>query len=140
MHVRRGISAAAAIVAVGLLVKAVPAVAHHSNALFYDPARTVEAQGPVTKFIFKNPHAFLYFEATGENAQKVEWQVELGAPASLVRTGWTPDTLTAGTIIKVAGRPSRAEGTYGMCCAKITKSDGSPIVPGGRLQEEASPR
>ena len=61
MHVRRGISAAAAIVVVGLLVKAVPAVAHHSNALFYDPARTVEAQGPVTKFIFKNPHAFLYF-------------------------------------------------------------------------------
>jgi len=140
MDIKRGIAAVATIVGLGLLVRAVPAVAHHSDALFYDAARTVEAQGPVTKFVFKNPHATLYFESTGENAQKVEWQVELGPPASLVRTGWTPDTLVAGTVIKVAGRPSRAEGTYGMCCAKITRADGSPIVPGGRVQEGPSPR
>ena len=45
---------------------------------FYDATKRVEAQGPVTKFLFKNPHSFLYFEATDDKGQKVEWQVELG--------------------------------------------------------------
>lgn len=130
------ISAAVAVIAVVFLVSAVPAVAHHSSGAFYDSGRRVEAQGPVTKFLFKNPHAFLYFESTDEKGLKTEWQVELGAPAMLVRAGWTPETLKAGTVIKVAGQPSRAEGTHGMCCARITKPDGSPITPGGRVQEE----
>lgn len=140
MNVQRWISAAASIMALGLLVKAVPAVAHHSSAPFYDASRSVEAQGPVTKFVFKNPHAFLFVELTDDKGQKTEWQIELGAPASLVRQGWTPETLKLGTVIKVAGRPSKVEGTHGMCCAKITRLDGSPIIPGGRVQEGEPPR
>jgi hypothetical protein len=121
------------------LALAAPAIAHHSSAPFYDATKKVEAQGPVSKFLFKNPHSFLYFEATDEKGQKVEWQVELGPAASLTRTGWTPDTLKIGTVIKVVGQPSRAEGSHGMCCAQITKPDGSPITPGGRVTEEQQP-
>jgi uncharacterized protein DUF6152 len=121
------------------LALAAPAIAHHSSAPFYDATKKVEAQGPVSKFLFKNPHSFLYFEANDEKGQKVEWQVELGPAASLTRTGWTPDTLKIGTVIKVVGQPSRAEGSHGMCCAKITKPDGSPITPGGRVTEEQQP-
>jgi hypothetical protein len=124
------------IVALGL---AAPLVAHHSSAPFYDATKKIEAQGPVTKFLFKNPHSFLYFEAADEKGQKVEWQVELGPAASLTRTGWTPETLKPGTVIKVVGQPSRAEGSHGMCCARITKPDGSPITPGGRVTEEQQP-
>jgi hypothetical protein len=120
-------------------VLAVPALAHHSAAPFYDATKRVEAQGPVTKFLFKNPHSFLYFEATDEKGQKAEWQIELGPAASLTRTGWTPETLKPGTVIKAAGQPSRAEGSHGMCCARITRPDGSPIVAGGRVTEEQQP-
>jgi hypothetical protein len=63
----------------------------------------------------------------------------LGPAASLTRTGWTPETLKAGTVIKASGQPSRAEGSHGMCCAKITHADGSPIVAGGRVTEEQQP-
>ena len=115
-----------------------PAIAHHSSAPFYDSTKRVEAQGAVTKFLFKNPHSFLYFEAD-EAGSKVEWQVELGAAAGLARAGWTPETLKPGTVIKVNGQPSRAEGSHGMCCAKITHPDGSPIVAGGRVTEEQQP-
>jgi hypothetical protein len=139
MNLLRWISVSAAVIAVVLTATVMPARAHHSSAPFYDSSKTAQAQGPVTRFVFKNPHAFLYFESTEEGGQKIEWQVELGAPASLVRTGWTPDTLKAGTMIKVAGQPSRAEGTHGMCCARITRLDGSPIVAGGRVQEEVQP-
>ena len=139
MSTRRWI-AAASVAVIGLVaLKGVPAGAHHSSAPFYDATKSAEAQGTVTRFLFKNPHSFLYFEATDAVGQKVEWQIELGPAASLTRTGWTPDTLKPGTLIKAVGQPSRAEGSHGMCCAKITRPDGSPIVAGGRVTEEQQP-
>jgi hypothetical protein len=135
MKRQRWMAAAAAIVAALALLKAVPAVAHHSAAPFYDASKRVEIQGAISKYLFKNPHSFLYVEVPDATGQKVEWQIELGASASLSRTGWTPDVLKIGTVIKANGQPSRAEGSHGMCCAKITKPDGSPIVAGGRVTE-----
>jgi hypothetical protein len=139
MSVKRWMAPAAILMAAGLMTKTAVVTAHHSSAPFYDPAQKVEAQGTVIRFLFKNPHSFLYFEAIDEKGQKAEWQVELGPAASLSRTGWTPDTLKAGTIIKASGQRSRAEGSHGMCCARITRADGSPIVAGGRVTEEQQP-
>ena len=117
-----------------------PAIAHHSNAPFYDSTKKVETQGKITKFVFMNPHAFLHLDGPDAGGKVVSWQIELGAPISLRRTGWTPDTLKIGMEIKVAGSPSRADGTYGMCCVRMTLPDGSPVTPGGRVQEENVPR
>ena len=139
MNAHRWMLAAGLAVGAVVLMKTVPALAHHSSAPFYDATKRVEAQGSVTRFLFKNPHSFLYFQASDEKGQNVEWQIELGPAASLTRTGWTPETLKAGTIIKASGQPSRAEGSHGMCCAKITRADGSPIVAGGRVTEEQQP-
>jgi len=130
---------AVAVAAAATLWTTVPVTAHHSAAPFYDATKRVEAEGSVTRFLFRNPHSFLYFNQTDAQGQKVEWQVELGPAASLTRTGWTPDTLKAGTLIKASGQPSRAEGSHGMCCARITRPDGSPIVTGGRVTEEQQP-
>jgi len=130
----------ASVALIGLVALAgVPAIAHHSAAPFYDATKRVAAQGTVTRFLFKNPHSFLYFDATDDKGQKAEWQIELGPAASLTRTGWTPETLKPGTAIKAEGQPSRAEGSHGMCCAKITRPDGTPIVAGGRVTEEQQP-
>ncbi len=97
MNVQRMlVSATIAAAGAAVVLMAVPALAHHSSAPFYDATKRVEAQGPVTKFLFKNPHSFLYFEEADAKG-KVEWQVELGAAAGLTRTGWTPETLKPGT-------------------------------------------
>jgi hypothetical protein len=132
---QRWTAAAAIGLAAVLLSVAVPAVAHHSSAPFYDASKRVEIQGAITKYLFKNPHSFLYIDVPDTSGQKTEWQIELGASASLARTGWTPDILQVGTVIKANGQPSKAEGSHGMCCAKITKPDGSPVVSGGRTTE-----
>ena len=127
------------IVMTGLLLASVPAIAHHASTPFYDDTKTAEAQGTVTKFLIRNPHSFLYFEGTDANGQKVEWQVELGAASSMARTGWTAETIKPGLAIKAVGRPSRAENSYGMCCARITRPDGSPIVAGAGVAEAEQP-
>jgi hypothetical protein len=136
MTVQRSLRAAAVSVAAALILSAASALAHHATTAFYDSSKKVEAQGKVTKFVFQNPHAYLFIDAPNASGTIVNWQIELGAPISLKRTGWTPETIQVGTELKVVGAPSRAEGTYGLCCARITRPDGSPIVPGGRVTEE----
>ncbi len=137
MNLIRGLAAAAAATAIagGFAV----AVAHHASGPFYDSTRKVEIQGAVTRFVFRNPHAFLHVDGVDEKGEKGEWQIELGAPVSLTRTGWTPDTIQIGLVIKAAGQPARVAGAKGMCCARITRADGSPIVAGGRVTEEQQP-
>jgi hypothetical protein len=116
------------VVAAGAL--AAPVIAHHSSAPFYDPTKTVEVTGEVTKLHIKNPHSFLYLDVV-EKGQKVEWQVEMGTGAQLARNNLTVETLKPGTEIKVSGQPSRAEGSHGMCCIKtLMKADGSAILRG----------
>ena len=116
---------AAAVAAV--LVTVAPVVAHHSAAAAYDESKRVETQGTVTRVLLKNPHSWVFLEATDEKGQKVEWQIEMAAAASI---GWTPATLPIGTVVKVGGHPSRAPGSHGMTAARFTKLDGTPIGRG----------
>lgn len=141
MNRQRWVRTAAVTMAAGVLAVSVPARAHHASAPFYDDTKMTEVQGMVTRFLIRNPHSFLYFEATDAKGQKVEWQVELGAASSMARTGWTTETIKPGLLIKAVGRPSRAAGSYGMCCARITRPDGTPIVAGaGVIEAEQPPR
>lgn len=120
---------AAAVVFLALCTMAtLPVAAHHSAAAAYDDSKKVEAQGTVTKVLLKNPHSWVFLDGTDEKGQKVEWQIEMAAAASL---GWTPTTLPIGTVVKVSGNPSRAPGSHGMTGARFTTLDGTPI---GRRQ------
>ena len=114
---------------------AIPLAAHHASAPFYDPEDRVSLQGTITRFVFRNPHAFLFIDVE-EGGETVEWQVELGAPVSLRRVGWTPDTLEVGMTVNVTGSRSRAEGSTGLCCVRMTREDGSPVLRGGRVEED----
>lgn len=139
MSIRRWISAAAAAATLGAALVVIPVLAHHSSAPFYDPDQRVEIEGAVTRFVFRNPHAFLYLDVIDESGATTEWQIELGAPVGLRRTGWTPDSLPLGMMVKASGRPSRAEGSTGLCCVRMTRADGSPILEGGRVEERTQP-
>lgn len=135
MKVRR-IAAAAVVVAIGLLIRVAPVVAHHSAAQAYDATKQVETQGTITKLLLKNPHSWVFLESTDEKGQKVEWQVEMGAWSGMVQQGWTQEMLAPGTVVKVTGSPSRAPGSHGVTSAKFFKPDGTPLGP-NRGQYEA---
>ncbi len=112
-----------------LIATAAPMIAHHASGPFYDPEQRVEARGTVTRFVFRNPHSFLYVDQPSDNGETIHWEIEMGAAVSMSRRGWTPDTIQAGNEIKAVGQPSRAPGTFGMCCAELTNPDGTPIQP-----------
>lgn len=127
MNAKRLILVGAVLVAAAV---AVPVIAHHSSGPFYDATKKVEIKGMVTKLNIRNPHSFLYVDVD-EKGKKVEWQVEMGTGAQLIRNNLTMETLKPGTEIRVAGQPSRAEGSHGMCCIQLLmKADGTAILRG----------
>ena len=135
MNSYKNFLAAVLFACIAFIAYTVPSLAHHASTPFYDPENVVELQGAVTRFVFRNPHAFLFLNVEGEDGEVSEWQVELGAPVGLRRVGWTPDSLSVGTVVKLSGRKSRAEGSQGVCCVRMTREDGSPIVEGGGVRE-----
>ena len=119
----------------GALALAAPVIAPHASGPFYDPTKRVEVTGTVSKLLIKNTHSFLYIDVD-EKGQKVEWQIEMGTGAQLARNNLTVENLKPGTVIKVSGQPSRAEGSHGMCCIQtLMKADGTAILRGRVPQE-----
>jgi hypothetical protein len=120
----------ASLLAAGFLATVTPVVAHHSAAVAYDESKRVEAQGTVTRVLVRNPHSWVFVESADDKGQKIEWQIEMGGAPSMT---WAKDGLPIGSVVKIAGHPSRAPGTHGITGATFTKTDGTPIGPrGGR--------
>src|SRR5687767_7831391 len=87
---------------VGLcLAMTTAAWAHHSQSEF-ELRSKVEVEGRVTKVEWKSPHVWVYVDVTDDKGQKVNWSFELPSPVTLMRRGWTRDSLKPGDAVKVA--------------------------------------
>jgi hypothetical protein len=105
---------------------ALPAVAHHSFAMF-DASKTMTLQGTVKEFHWTNPHSWIFVMVQNPGGgPPTEWPIELGAPGGLIRQGWVPKTLTAGMNIKVVIRPLK-DGKPGGQFLSVTLPDGTQL-------------
>jgi hypothetical protein len=112
-----------------LAVYAVPAVAHHSFAMF-DAAKTVTLEGSVKEFQWTNPHAWIMLNVANPQGQAEQWAIELNGPSGLARDGWKPKTLTPGMNVSVTIHPLR-DGSNGGQFLKVRLPDGSEMGRGG---------
>ena len=83
------------------------ASAHHSFAATYDENQTVEIQGRLVQFQFRNPHSFVHVDAPDEHGQMWRWAVEWGGAAQLGSQGVTGETLRPGDEVTIVGNPGR---------------------------------
>ena len=123
----RSMFLAAVVAAAGLQWLTVSVGAHHSATPFYDPEKTVDIRGVVTKWVFRNPHPFLYVDVTDEKGDTVEWVIEFIGPVRLQKMGWSATTFVPGEVISASGNPPRAAGTYGMFSPSMARADGTVI-------------
>jgi len=103
MRAKLGVLAAVA----GLLVSAVPVLAHHSFAAEYDANKPVTLKGTVTRIEWTNPHARFYVDVRTENGALTNWNLELASPNALLRRGWTRKSLNVGDEVTVQGSLAR---------------------------------
>lgn len=114
------------IVATALALIALPAVAHHSFAMF-DSTKTTDLEGTVKRFQWTNPHSWIYLTVTDASGQQVDWAIEHGSPSGLARNGWTPKTLTPGMKVKMQVHPLK-DGNPGGQFLSVTLPDGKQLV------------
>src|ERR1700733_10873370 len=77
--------------------------AHHAFAPEFDASKPIKFKGTVTKMEWINPHAWLHIDVKGDDGQVTSWMIEAAAPNSLLRRGWTKNSLPPGTEILVEG-------------------------------------
>ena len=113
----------------GLLVSAVPVLAHHSFAAEYDANNPVTLKGTVTKIEWTNPHARFYISVKDEKGTLTDWNLELASPNGLVRNGWTRTSLNVGDEVTVQGSAAR-DGSKMANARVVTLANGRQVFAG----------
>jgi hypothetical protein len=93
--------------ALGLLLAVKPVSAHHAFAAEFDAKKPVKLRGTVTKMEWINPHAWIHIDVKKDDNTVDEWMIEAGTPNTLLRRGFTKDSLKPGTEILVDGYQSK---------------------------------
>lgn len=91
--------------ALGLVLAAV-ASGHHSQSEF-DFKLKVDVQGKVTKLDWRSPHARIHVDVVNAEGKTETWDFELPSPTTLMRRGWTRNSLKAGDQVTVTGVRAR---------------------------------
>jgi len=115
----------------GLLIGAVPVMAHHSFAAEYDASKPIKLTGTVTKIEWTNPHCYFYIDVKNEASGKTEnWALEMGNPNALLRAGWTPNSVKIGDPVTVEGTRARDGSLLGNARSMVLISTGQRLFAG----------
>jgi hypothetical protein len=112
-----------------LVAAALPALAHHSFSAEFDEKATTTLTGAVTKVEWFNPHIWVYLDVKDAEGKPQHWQCEGGAPNSLVRNGWTKNSLKQGDEITIDGYLAK-DGSKTCNARKVTMADGKSVFAG----------
>ena len=103
-----------------LVLCALPALAHHSFAM-YDQNKTITLTGVAYQFVAQANHAELHFYLVGPNGKLardkdgkyVDWGVEMAGAAAVAQQGITAASFPPGTIFSVKLNPLRDGSNFG---------------------------
>jgi hypothetical protein len=116
--------------------------AHHSFAAEYDATKPIVLRGEVLRVDFVNPHGWIYLSVKDARGRAETWNVEMGSPNSLIRRGFTKNSVPSGTQVVVNGYRAK-DGSRTVNSSSVTLPDGKRLFtgsPGTGAPEEKGDR
>src|SRR5215510_13894452 len=98
------------VVLFGCLMISAPLQAHHSTAGIYDPAKSGEVTGALTKLQFVNPHGSITVTVKNPDGTTTDWTFTTGSSTALAQQGISkvgPNALKLGEELTVTFVPAR---------------------------------
>ena len=102
---------------------AAPALAHHSTAMFEWGTSTEMKNVTVERWVWTNPHTFLYVRDEAGN----RWAFEGMSPNHLSRAGWSKRSLAPGEKIDLTYYKLR-DGRHGGFNVTVTRANGTTLA------------
>jgi hypothetical protein len=136
-------SLVAASVMAGLILMALPAMPHHSFAM-YDQSKTETLTGVMKQFVGQANHAELHFYliapdrkglAKTADGKNVEWGVEMAGAAAVAQQGITADSFPVGTVFSVKLNPLRDGSNFGSRIGALARCPVDPVTKKPKLPE-----
>lgn len=108
-----------------LLGCVLPLVAHHAVTAEFDPGKTINLKGVVSKVEWINPHIFVYVDVKDDSGKSTTWMLQSLPPLFFKGSGLTKDVLLSNKQeVSVEAYPAKdGSQAYGFLL-KLTYPDG----------------
>jgi DNA/RNA endonuclease YhcR with UshA esterase domain len=90
-----------------LLNLVTPTSAHHSFSATFDADKPVTVKGVITQVRLENPHSWFFLEVKDAAGNVEKWAFEAGTPSGMIRNGFKPGLIKAGTEVTIKGIRAR---------------------------------
>ena len=118
------------IAALGAVLAASPALAHHPFASDFDASQPVRLAGTVAQVDWNNPHVYIELASDDGQGETKGYTVECASPGILNRVGWKFNMIKPGDKITVIIAPLKT-GEPGGLLNQLTLADGRVFSNGG---------
>ncbi len=126
MHKR--VSFALAVFSLALI--SVSTNAHHAFSTVFDVNKPIVLTGTVTKVDWQNPHIWFYFDVASDQGNVANWGMEMASPNTLIRAGWTRNSMKVGDVIEVDGYQARDGSNVGNAKTVTLVASGKQLLSG----------